>query len=61
MLPDNEYGTSTDWYRTITDHANYTRLDTYIWCEQNGEINQEYMRDAPSEFADGTGYEISIN
>lgn len=36
-------------------------LDTHVWCRQNGGIYQKYMSEALDAFADGTGFEISID
>lgn len=36
-------------------------IDTHIWCEKHKEIYKKYMQEALDSFADGTGFEITMD
>lgn len=35
-------------------------IDTHVWCEKHGSTYKKYLQEALDEFADGTGFEITI-
>lgn len=46
-------------YDDFESYHNY--IDTHIWCEKHKEIYEEYMQEALDNFADGTGFEITMD
>lgn len=36
-------------------------IDTHVWCEKHKDIYRKYMQEALDDFADGTGFEITLD
>lgn len=45
-------------YEDFDSYHNF--IDTHVWCEKHGSTYKKYLQEALDEFADGTGFEITI-
>lgn len=46
-------------FEDFRTYHNY--IDTHVWCDRNKEIYKKYLSEALDDFAEGTGFKISVD